>query len=138
MNNDGYHAANQGSRWGATCVSPWSTILKMLLIYTRSPKSMLRAPNLNLSDPLTLLRQGDLIWAAEHSERPNPHSPLLVGFMATVGGGGGCFGLAFKKQRCYPLSSAFLSWVLVAWYTPDIMNGACCNHIVLLYTFSVV
>lgn len=137
MNNDGYDAANQGSRWGATCVSPWSAILKMLLIYTRSPKSMLCAPNLNLSGPLTLLRQGDLIWAAERSERPNPPSPLLAGFVATVGGGG-VFGLALEKQRCYPLPSTFLSWVLVAWYTPDIMNGACCNNIVLLYTFSVV
>lgn len=102
MNNDGYHAANQGSRWGATCVSPWSTILKMLLIYTRSPKSMLRAPNLNLSDPLTLLRQGDLIWAAEHSERPNPHSPLLVGFMATVGGGGGVLVWHLKNKGVIP------------------------------------
>lgn len=116
-------------------VSLWQTILTMLLTYNMCLKSMLFAHNyLSVAQFQTLLRQEDLIWAAERSERPDPHSSLPGGFWATAG----IFCLAFESKRCYPLLSIFLSWVLLAWDMPNIINRACCDNIVLLYTFLVV
>lgn len=122
---------------GITCVSLWQMILTMLLTYHTCLESMLCAHNyLSVAEFRTILRQEDLIWAAEHSEWPNPHSPLPGGFRATMRMF--CLASGKKKTRCYLLLSTFLSWVLLAWDTPDIINRACCDDTVLLYTFLVV
>lgn len=59
---------------GGTRVSPWPMSLTTLLIYNACLKSMPCAHNLHLSSSQAPLGQVDPIWAAEHSEQPNPHA----------------------------------------------------------------
>lgn len=70
---------------GHTCLPVANNSYNAAYLYNTCLKSMPCAHILNLSGSLALLRQVDLIWAAERSERPNPHSPLPAGFWATVG-----------------------------------------------------
>lgn len=99
VNDSGDHTADLWSCGGGEAVrgimsvSLWQTILTMLLTYNMCLKSMLFAHNyLSVAQFQTLLRQEDLIWASESSERPDPHSSLPGGFWATAG----IFCLAFE------------------------------------------